>query len=263
MGDRLAYLDGELRRSGEIVTAIEDQRLAHDVGIYETLLVQNGQAGDVAAHLDRLDAALVGLGLDAGCSREQLADAITAVAASAPVGVFRMRLAVCAMDRANVVVTTTPYAPPAPAAYLEGVPVTLGREVTTAVRERQWKTLAGRRDLAGVGPAAASCFDRLYVNDFGRPAEGLRSNIIVSCDGRPTTPPLSEGCLPGTVRRRLLEIGAVAEGEIEMSTALSGVEVALTNSLAGVIAVSEIDDHRCRVGTMANELRLAWEGLLR
>jgi branched-subunit amino acid aminotransferase/4-amino-4-deoxychorismate lyase len=99
----------------------------------------------------------------------------------------------------------------------------------------------------------------MLLNDSGRLAEGTRTNVVVRRGGIVTTPPLSEGCLPGTVRNRLVESGVVHEAELDVSEILSGGEVVLTNSLVGVIPVGRIDDMRCEVAGLADELRAAWE----
>ena len=47
-------------------------------------------------------------------------------------------------------------------------------------------------------------FDLLFVNEAGALCEGSRTNVYVQIDGQWLTPPVQAGCLPGTVRARLL-----------------------------------------------------------
>jgi 4-amino-4-deoxychorismate lyase len=47
-------------------------------------------------------------------------------------------------------------------------------------------------------------FDLLFVNEAGALCEGSRTNVYAQIDGQWLTPPVQAGCLPGTVRARLL-----------------------------------------------------------
>ena len=78
------------------------------------------------------------------------------------------------------------------------------------------------------------------MNEHGRLVEGSRSNLAVVLSDCVATPPVSDGCVPGTVRRRLLEKGAIEERSLVPEDLMAG-EVLLMNSLIGVLPVSRID----------------------
>jgi len=266
MADRPSHAHGAPRLAGDASAAREADVLATREGIFETLLVADGVARDAGAHVDRLLASAGGLGLGLRESRAQLLDAVRAAAGDVPTPWGRLRITAFEYGGATeVLVTAAPYVPPSPTAYAGGVGVTLARNwrVRRADESRRRKSLAWRRQGETLLKAVPGSYDVILLNDSGRLAEGARSNVVVRRDGIAMTPPLSEGCLPGTVRGRLLESGAVCEGALDVSEVLSGAEVVLTNSLVGVIPVARIDDLRCEVVNLAGELRAAWEAAQR
>lgn len=261
MSRPLAYLDGQLVGAGAEVLATEARRLAEADGLFETMLVHHGRVRDLAAHLERLRASAVaepGLALEPA-----LGAALEAVAASARAPRGRLRVTVTSGSGQGVVATCAPYTSPALLAGAD-IRATLLDAPVVARNDpaRQHKSLSWRRQAATLMIPHADCFDALLLNDDGAIAEGLRSNVVVRIHGQATTPALSAGCLPGTVRRRLLESGAVVEGMIRPEALLSGQEVVMTNSLVGVVPVAAIDGQPCATGTMATDLKTAWKGTL-
>ena len=97
-------------------------------------------------------------------------------------------------------------------------------------------------------------WDTLLINERGRLVSGSRSNLAVVAGDRIVTPPESDGCLPGTVRRRLLERGAIEERSLAPED-LRGCEVLLMNSLIGVMPVSRIDGQASPIGFTARALQ--------
>ncbi|HEV2846390.1 MAG TPA: aminotransferase class IV, partial [Thermoanaerobaculia bacterium] len=73
------------------------------------------------------------------------------------------------------------------------------------------------------------------------------------------TPPKNDGCLPGTVRRRLLEKGALKEWPIAPEDLATASEVLLMNSLIGVLPVSRVSGREVPVGATAARLREIYE----
>ena len=119
---------------------------------------------------------------------------------------------------------------------------------------RRTKSLAWRRAAAGL--AARGAFEGLLRNETGALVEGLRSNVVV-IGSEALTPPVSDGCLPGTVRRRLVEAGVVREGRVD-ADAIRGAEVLLTNSLVGALPVASVDGVHLPVGPRGRELTAFW-----
>ena len=227
----LAWWNGRLVPIEEVRIGPED--MLGD-GLFETLRVDQGQAGDVEAHFDRLFEGLPRIGIDFG-DRGALASAVTAVAGASPWPVARMRIAVTPETR---LITLAPYSPPAGrvSAVLLPEPWIWSRSPLAGL-----KSLSYQANLAALRRArAAGAFEALLLNERGRLVEGSRSNLILSLPDGLFTPPVEDGCLPGTVRRRLLESGQVAERSLTPADLDSADRALLTNSLIGVLEVERI-----------------------
>lgn len=228
----LAYWNGRLVPAEEVRIGVEDMM---GDGLFETLRADGCVAGDLEAHLDRLLEGLPRAGIDPPASREALAAAVTAVAGASPWPVARMRIAV---TPSTSLVTLAPYTPPAApvSAILLPAPSVWSRSPLAGLKSLscQANRLALRRALR------LGAFEALLLNEHGRLVEGSRSNVVLALPDGLFTPPLDEGCLPGTVRRRLLERGEIAERSLTPADLRAASRVLLTNSLIGVLEVERV-----------------------
>jgi branched-chain amino acid aminotransferase len=233
--------------AGEVRINPDDAGFLFGDGLFETLRVDDGRALDVDAHLDRLLAGLRRIEIGLPESREELAHALADVAAQAPRPVARMRLTVTrgAAPRPTVLIASAPYEPPGEDAYRRGVTALLLPDL----RVDSHGPLAGLKSLCWQAnrlalrrAEAAGAFEDLLVNERGLLAEGARSNVVVALPEGVFTPPESDGCLPGTVRRRLLESGEIVERSLTPDDLFRAREVVLLNSLVGALPVSWIEE---------------------
>jgi para-aminobenzoate synthetase/4-amino-4-deoxychorismate lyase len=135
---------------------------------------------------------------------------------------------------------TRPYEPPSEEAYRDGVTALLVPEI----RVDSQGPLAGLKSLCWQAnrlalrrAEAAGAFEALLLNERGLLAEGARSNVVLELPEGSFTPPLSDGCLPGTVRRRLLEAGEISERSLALDDLRRASRILLLNSLVGVLPV--------------------------
>ncbi len=194
----LCWWNGRTVPPEEIRIPPDDSGFLFGDGLFETLRVDGGQARDVEAHLDRLFAGLWRVAIDLPESRQALETAVNEIAASAPRPVARLRLTV---TRSTRLISAAAYEPP---------------EIVTArllprYRIDSASPLAGLKSLsyqvnrlALRHAESTGLWDALLMNEHGRPVAGSRGNLAVVVNGAVVTPAESEGCLPGTVRRRLL-----------------------------------------------------------
>lgn len=75
--------------------------------------------------------------------------------------------------------------------------------------------------------------DVLLMNEAGHITETSVANVAFLNDGRWKTPPISDGLLPGVMRRTLLLDGTIVEESITASDALEAEAVAVFNSVRG------------------------------
>ena len=73
--------------------------------------------------------------------------------------------------------------------------------------------------------------DVLLVNDEDEITESTIANVIVRLDGNWVTPPVASGCLPGVMRRALLEAGDICEAPVLVSDLARAEGLALINSV--------------------------------
>jgi branched-chain amino acid aminotransferase len=214
-------------------------------GLFETLRVDTGEARDVEAHFDRLAAGLHRLEIAIPEDRPALEEAVAAVAEAAPRPTARLRITITRGHDGipTRLITTAPYEPPSEDLYRHGVPVLLLPDLRIDSRgplaglkslNYQMNRLALRR------AEEAGAWEALLLNEHGRLVEGSRCNIaFVLADGT-FTPPLEDGCLPGTVRRRLLEKGEIRERSLSQEDLAAARQILLMNSLIGVLPVSKL-----------------------
>ncbi|HYH44388.1 MAG TPA: aminotransferase class IV [Thermoanaerobaculia bacterium] len=269
------YWNGRLVEAAEVRISPEDGGLLAGDGLFETLRVDGGRARDVPAHLDRLLAGLDRIGLALPENREGLADAIARVASSAPGPVGRLRLTVTRGAPGDGSVGAEPtrliqawrYHPPTAADLRDGVAVLLlaGPSAVAPGPLAGLKSLSYQAFRLALRRAeAAGCREALLSNQHGLLAEGARSNLVLVLGGRAVTPPIADGCLPGTVRRRLLEQSLLAERSLTPDDLAAAEEVLLLNSLVGVLPVGEVlvegeEGWPVATGRFAALLREAWE----
>jgi branched-chain amino acid aminotransferase len=244
----LAWWNGRAVPIEEVRIAPDDAGFLFGDGLFETLRVDAGEARDIAAHLDRLLAGLERIEIDLRETRAELTDAIAAVAAAAPLPVARLRLTVTRgglshrdlshTSRPTILITAAPYEPPSAEAYRSGVTALLVPEIRVDSRG----PLAGLKSLCWQAnrlalrrAEAAGAFEALLLNERGLLAEGARSNVVLELPAGSFTPPLSDGCLPGTVRRRLLEAGEISERSLTLDDLRRASRILLLNSLIGAL----------------------------
>jgi branched-subunit amino acid aminotransferase/4-amino-4-deoxychorismate lyase len=252
MSDRISFWNGRAVPSAEVRISPEDAGFLTGDGLFETLRVDDGRSLDVEAHLDRLFAGLKRVEIEIPEDRDALAEAVAAVAQAAPRPVARLRITVT-RGAANLegrnseptrLITAAPYRPPDEEHYRNGVAALLlpdlridSRGPLAGLKSLCWQV----NRLALLRAERSGAFEALLCNERGRVAEGARSNLIVHLPEGVFTPPAADGCLPGTVRRRLLELGEIEERSLGLGDLARAREVLLTNSLIGVLPVGRLD----------------------
>ncbi len=255
----LAYWNGRLVPREEVHLPPDDSGFLFGDGLFETLRVDASRARDVEAHLDRLLAGLRRVRIGIPEDRRGLRRAVAQVAEAAPAPVARMRITV---TRDTRLVTTALYEPPGEDLYRNGVAARL----LPQYRVDAGGPLAGLKSLsyqanrlALLRAEAQDAWEALLVNEAGRLVEGTRTNVAVVFPEGVFTPPRKDGCLPGTVRRRLLEKEAIREWPLSPEDLANAIEVLLMNSLIGVLPVSGINGREVPVGPVAGRLRKMME----
>ncbi|MFN0024111.1 MAG: aminotransferase class IV [Parvularculaceae bacterium] len=243
----IVWRDGDLVPGDSAVSAADRGFLVGD-GAFETLLVQDGVAAFIAAHLGRLNAGAARLGMTLALDGESVRTAVDRLAnADGVSGLAACRITVTRRGGARGLMPS-PDAPTCITISLaQAAPPK--RELALAVSSvarfsgaptNKFKCIGayGQNLLARLEAASAGADEAIMLNEFGRIACASAANTFLIAEKKIFTPSESEGAMPGIVRAILLEeaaalgtpvvIGPVTPELLEASTIL------LTNSLIGV-----------------------------
>ena len=196
---------------------IETMRWGHDVGVLR-----------LDMHLDRLakSAAALGYAYDEGHIRTALKKAVS--------GVFsdqKLRLILSADGQVKIHVT--------PYVKLGGpLRVMMSKHLLSAsVQESRYK-VSERAFYDGERARLQEQFsidEVIFLNPSGRVCEGSFTNIFVKAQGGYLTPPLTEGLLPGVLRREMLETGKAKEAVLTPQDLMGERPLYVGNSLRGLM----------------------------
>lgn len=262
---QLVYLNGEFVPAGEACVPVDDAGFERGDGVFETVRSEAGAARHLADHLERLRDGLRRVEIEIPESNAQLAAAVDVIARAGPRPVARLRITVsrgATPEQATRAVAAAPYRDLDPDLLDKGVAVAIVHRVrvdSASPLARVKSTSYQPHVLAARMARQAGAWEGLLLNEHGRVAEGTRTNIVVQVDGLSVTPSLEEGCLPGTVRRRLVQACDVREAPITLDDVARASAVMLTNSLVGVVPVASLDGSPLPVPDVARRLRVQLE----
>jgi para-aminobenzoate synthetase/4-amino-4-deoxychorismate lyase len=232
-------------------------------GVFETLLVVEGRAVEIEAHLERLAAGLADL-----CGGEPPAETRARIdAAAKEIALGRLRLTVLPGDgdRLEIVTAASEVEPEAVFPPWERGASLRSFTVEGGLGAHKWS------DRSVLTPAEAGDGTlTLLLDADGTVLEAARANVFCAAGGELATPPTDGRILPGIARARTLEIAAelaieVREQRLTLADLLAADEVFLTGSVRGIEPVRRIDGTELvtRGGLTARlggELRRRWLG---
>ena len=271
------YLNGRLMDPSEARIDPADRGLLLADGLFETLRAYGGKAFCLEAHLARLAAGCGLLGLP-GPSSPEIAAAVSAVLAGNDLAEASIRITLTrgagargllppAETKPTLMIVAFPLPPSLPKAMSACI-VGIRRNEHSPLS--QLKSLAYLDNILALREAdAAGCDEAILLNTAGRITGGSRSNLFLVLDGIVTTPPPSEGLLPGIARQTVLTL-ATKHGIPAREAALAPADLAkaseafLTNSLLEVLPVTRLQDRVLPEGAItANFARLYRESIAR
>jgi branched-subunit amino acid aminotransferase/4-amino-4-deoxychorismate lyase len=101
--------------------------------------------------------------------------------------------------------------------------------------------------MAGLSRNSMKLDDCLLVNENGTICESISGNLFVVKNGTLYTPPLSEGCIAGIMRKQVMNIAhekkiLTFESNISTYNLMNGDEAFLTNSVSGIRWIGQFKD---------------------
>jgi branched-chain amino acid aminotransferase len=255
-----ASVNGVVTPAAEAHVSVLDNGFTFGDAVYETLRTYGGRPFELGRHLRRLRRSADRIAVAIPQTDSELGARLDALLAAASNAESYIRFIVSRgvgdisynFDRVKgptIVMAVKPYAPMPESAYTEGIVVSL-----VGVR---------RNHPDALDPAIKSCnllnnvlamqeaqsrgaLEAILLNQHGELAEGAGSNVFVVKHGRPLTPPLSAGILPGITREVLFEIarGAglpVEERVLHADDLLKADEAFITSTLKELAPIRRVD----------------------
>lgn len=270
-------MDGSFIHMAEACLPLDDGAVLFGDTLFETLKARGGRIRFLEEHLDRIELAarLLVFPFERQAVREALLE--TAQQLAAPVARLRLtltrgsfsglQLPPAALGRFFILGRS--YAEPTESERAAGVAcvVAPNRRVNPLSHLPQMK----RGNYADCLYAAdfarrRGAREALFVSAEGCALEGATSNLFALQGDTLVTPPAGELVLAGIMRRQVLRAAAglglqVKEGDLPLDELYAADEAFLSNSLIGLLPVSQIEGRPLRRGVLAERLRMASDGL--
>jgi para-aminobenzoate synthetase/4-amino-4-deoxychorismate lyase len=225
-------------------------------GVFETLLVRDGQPVELGAHMARLRASLGAL--FGAPVPERAREALLDGARGVRLGRARLDVAPNGSGALSVDVRTAPVDPsivfPALDRGARVVPLT----VPGGWGAHKWAD----REL--LDAHATDDALPLLVDHDGTVLEASRANVFIVEDGAIVTPPTDGRILPGVTRARVIELLGAREAIVSLDRLAEADEVFLTGAVRGIEPVAACQGTRVWTestvtGDAATALRRHWE----
>jgi len=221
-------------------------------GVFETLLVSNGQAFAVDRHLQRLTKSALGLGLAAPNLSKVASGIAQVLEVNSKIDFGRMRVTLTSgsgplgSDRTTedttLVISLAEQAPWPESTTVLLVPWTRNENSPLA----GLKTTSYAENVFALAAAKAHGFsEAIFCDTSGRLCEGTGSNIFLVIDDQIVTPSEESGLLRGITRDLVIELArdaglAVTERDVDPAELWNAEEVFITSSTRDIHPVSEV-----------------------
>jgi len=281
-----SYVNGRMLGAGEARVSVEDAGFQHAVGLFETMSVHHGRAFRLGAHLQRLTASAIELGLARELDGQVLAAAVDQTIRHHQVDRARVRLTATAGNLSllragasdpltpTIVVTAQPPTEYDPAYFERGVTVLIAPAIANP-----FDAMTGHKTLSYWGrlrilrqAAAARAGEAIVLNISNHLASGTVSNVFLVKEGALLTPfahgeevpgALHAPVLPGVTRAVVIELALAAGIDVQrkmlsVDDLLSADEVFLTNSGWQILPVTSVEKQPIaggQVGDLTKRLR--------
>ena len=267
-----SFLNGRFIPETQAVVPIVDRGFLYGDGLFETMRVSQGRPVWWSRHLERLKHGADYLKLALPWSADELQRFATKLIEqnALPESILRIMLTRGSGSRGyspkdancpTLAMTLHPLPPASSATRL----VTASLRITANDPLASFKTVNKLLQvLARAEAEARGANEALLLNTDGNVAEAAASNLFWLSNGAVCTPPVADGALAGVTRGVVLEICRARnipakEQSLRPEELLRTDGVFVTNSVAGIVPVSELDGIALNQSPFVAELQAALE----
>jgi len=240
------YLNGELIAADEAAVGVGDRGLLCGDGLYETIRVRGSRPQRMESHLTRLMQGLDVLRMPAETRVHDYAGAIGQLVIANEMPDARVRITITRGngEKPTILITSDTLTPPDPGPVRVIVSTYRRDETNPLTRIKTINCLPSIMAAAEALDHGAD--DAVMLNTRGNVAEATSANVFIIEGSRLVTPPVDEGCLPGTVRETILRLAASVglegtEDTVPAKRMREANAVMLTSAIKLVRLVNEID----------------------
>jgi len=249
MNEHFFIYNNEFFRAGVPVITVENRSFRYGEGLFETMRFRHGRIINLDLHFERLAEGMkvLGLGFPNFFSKNYFIDTVNELLLKNSISEnARIRLMMFAGDEAlfrdtnqpaNFIIETFPLSSEMQL-NKEGLAIDIfaGSRKSTD----DFSNIKSNNYLPSVMAAKFALRNKLddvvILNSFGRICESSIANVFIVKSEKIITPPLSEGCVAGVMRRFLLEKLSLQqytldENSLTTEDILAADEVFLTNSI--------------------------------
>ena len=233
---------GQWGRPDQLSLPLDDRGLTLADGLFETVLVEQGQARLLDAHLERWHRSAALLGMEAPPNRQGLEPLIAATlercqaGGRALNGALRLNWSRGSAPGRGIDLPSEGEPPLPHRFWLQFTPLQpTFRPVTTWISQlerRQGASLLSQCKTFAYGQAiqarrearSAGAEEALLLGTGGELCCGATANLVLFVAGAWLTPPVTSGCLPGVMRARALALGLAREASLDPALLLQPVD---------------------------------------
>lgn len=265
------WSNGQWLETAKILVSAGDRGLGLGLGLFETLLVSDGEPVFAERHLARLHAACLRLGWhpEFPCFPDLMRELVQRNDLRR--GRARIRLALTGgSGPLDDLALGADYRIWMTAARALAPPATTSACLSPWIKNER-SPLAGLKcasyaeNLLAMDHAARLGFEEtVFLNTAGHLCEAAASNLFLVKNGHLFTPSLASGCLPGITRAVVIELAGTlgiscSEADLSEKDLESADELLLTSSIRGLVGVSRFEKRIFPPGDITHALRGAWD----